>query len=236
MSSAQKVGAVTGVQAYRWYTITITGRDSHTGTTDLRSRSDALLAAAKMIVRAREVAWAEGGLASTGVIDARPGSVNTVPGEVVLRLDVRGAADETVRRVEDRLRSDFDSIAAGKLSPSTSAHAQHDAPPRDVVKVSWRQDSDSPAISFHPSCIDCVTAATRDVLGPGADKLSRRMVSGAGHDSVYTSRRVPTSMIFVPCRDGVSHNPAEFCEEEDCAVGAEVLLNAVVRYDEGRRA
>jgi acetylornithine deacetylase/succinyl-diaminopimelate desuccinylase-like protein len=60
------------------------------------------------------------------------------------------------------------------------------------------------------------------------------MTSGAGHDSVYASKRCPTSMIFVPCREGVSHNPREFCKEEDCALGAQVLLQSVVRFDRMR--
>lgn len=66
---------------------------------------------------------------------------------------------------------------------------------------------------------------------PQGNKLVQRMISGAGHDSVYVSKRSPTSMIFVPCRDGVSHHPAEYCSKEDCGNGADVLFGAMLRYD-----
>lgn len=102
----------------------------------------------------------------------------------------------------------------------------------------------SPATRFHPDCIAAVHEAACAVLGdaargdaalaaasPAPTDLLCEMTSGAGHDSVYAARRCPTSMIFVPCRDGVSHNPAEYCSPEDCAIGAEVLCQAVLRYD-----
>lgn len=59
-------------------------------------------------------------------------------------------------------------------------------------------------------------------------------MSGAGHDSVFTSKRVPTSMIFVPCKDGLSHHPEEYCSADDCATGASVILQSVIRYDRKR--
>ena len=61
-----------------------------------------------------------------------------------------------------------------------------------------------------------------------------KLTCTAGHDSVYTNFKVPTSMIFVPCRDGISHNPEEYCAPEDCALGAQILLGAVLQYDELR--
>ena len=64
--------------------------------------------------------------------------------------------------------------------------------------------------------------------------LVRRMTSGAGHDSVFASRRCPTAMVFVPCKDGVSHHPEEWCEKEDCANGASVLMGAALRFDQKR--
>jgi len=76
-----------------------------------------------------------------------------------------------------------------------------------------------------------VEASTKDMLGTNAGIEVQTMTSGAGHDSVYTSRHAPTSMIFVPCRDGVSHNPAEYCSPEDCGNGAQVLFGAMLRYD-----
>lgn len=104
------------------------------------------------------------------------------------------------------------------------------------LSVHWTTDFVSPAVLFHPDCIDAVRASARSVLeGRGDDNqqglLFRDMTSGAGHDSVYTSKRCPTSMIFVPSRNGVSHHPEEWTSAEDCALGAEVLCQSVLRYD-----
>ena len=76
--------------------------------------------------------------------------------------------------------------------------------------------------------------AASNVLGKSLnqdDRGMRKMTSGAGHDSVYASKRCPTAMVFSPCRGGVSHHPAEWCEKEDCATGASVLIGAILRFD-----
>jgi acetylornithine deacetylase/succinyl-diaminopimelate desuccinylase-like protein len=110
--------------------------------------------------------------------------------------------------------------------------------------VSWTPLVDSPAVRFHPDCIAAVQAAAEDACTDLASQgvkardggtLWKHMVSGAGHDSSYTNKRVPTSMIFAVTREGVSHTPHEYCSPDDCAVGAQVLLGAVLRYDRARR-
>lgn len=230
-AAQQRIGIVEGVQAYRWFTITVNGRDCHTGTTDLENRADALLGASKMIVASRELAWKYGALASTGIIEARPGSTNTVPGHVQFSLDIRAKANETVARLEQALRAEFADIAQGNGLTQGAAKA-----PVDELSVHWKLDSDSAAVNFHQDCIESVAAATKELFGPDSEALTRRMVSGAGHDSVETSKKVPTCMIFVPCRAGVSHNPREYCSPQDCATGAQVLLQSVLAYDRLRTA
>ncbi|KAL4778808.1 hypothetical protein BJX76DRAFT_122028 [Aspergillus varians] len=227
ITAGQQVGVVTAVQAYRWYHINIFGRDTHTGTTAFEHRADALYAFACMMVRAREVAASQGCLASVGIIEVKPGSVNTVPGTVSFSLDVRGPKTELVEVVEAQLRKDFDSIAAEEGKGIGKP-----------CRVEWTMDFDSPAVNFHPDCIECVQvsaeAVAADAGGADPKSLVRTIMSGAGHDSVFTSKRVPTSMIFVPCKDGLSHHPEEFCSADDCARGTSVILQAVVRYDRKR--
>lgn len=227
ISAGQRVGVVTAVQAYRWFRLKITGRDTHTGTTAFEHRADALYAFAQMMVRAREVAAAKGCLASVGIIEVAPGSVNTVPGQVSFSLDIRGPETALVAEVEKELRNEFDKIAAAEGAGIGKP-----------CRVEWTLDFDSPAIKFHHDCIDCVQQSALAVVAdaPVADtkSLVRPIMSGAGHDSVFTSKRVPTSMIFVPCKDGLSHHPEEFCSADDCATGASVILQAVVRYDRKR--
>jgi len=226
----KKVGVVTGVQAYKWLTVNVEGKDTHTGTTDLKSRADALLAASKMILHSHRLATTNNALASTGILNLQPGSTNTVPGRVSFSLDIRAPRDETVAKMLSLVKQDFPLIASGEniggLNDGCTLGLS--------CNVDITEDFNSPATSFHPSCIDSVHRAARRVLGSDSENLVMEMTSGAGHDSVYTSKRCPTSMIFVPCRDGVSHNPMEFCKDEDCALGAEVLLHSVLRYDRMR--
>ena len=228
--SARRVGVVKGVQAYRWFSVVVTGRDAHTGTTDFAGRADALLVASRMIVAAHNAASRMGGgaLASTGIVEAKPGSTNTVPGRVRFSLDIRAPRDEMLDELEEVLKEEFGRLARGKNVGGLTQGSTPGLP----CEVEWRTDSVSEAIKFHPDCINCVTESSKALFGEEeAEDKMMEMTSGAGHDSVYTSKRCPTSMIFVPCRDGFSHNPAEYCKPEDCAIGAQVLLGSVLRYD-----
>lgn len=226
----KKIGIVKGVQAYKWFTVHVKGRDTHTGTTDLKSRADALLTASKMILHSHRLASAHSALASTGILNLRPGSTNTVPGDVKFSLDIRAPKDSTVEEVTKLVLQDFPKIAAGEDVLGSNENCTLGLP----CSVTITEDFDSPATNFHPDCISTVRSAAKSALGENAEGLMQEMMSGAGHDSVYTSKRCPTSMIFVPCREGVSHNPAEFCKEEDCALGAQVVLQSVLRFDKMR--
>ncbi|KAM5475247.1 hypothetical protein MauCBS54593_001723 [Microsporum audouinii] len=225
VTAGQHVGVVTGVQAYRWYRINVTGRDCHTGSTAFHHRADAMYASARMMVRAREIAHKHGCLASVGIVDVKPGSVNTVPGFVSFSFDLRGPEIEDVEVADAALRKEFDAIAAEEGKGIGKP-----------CRVEWQLDFETPATKFDPGCIECVTESARAVVAdkPNPESLYRTIRSGAGHDSVFTNKRVPTSMVFVPCKDGVSHHPEEFSSAEDCVNGASVILQAVVRYDRKR--
>lgn len=201
---------------------------SHTGTTPFSARADALLLASRMIAHSNRVAARHAALASTGVLALSPGSVNTVPGSVRFSLDLRAPADETVGAVEAELRRDFAALARGgsvEGGEAAPGRGQQGLP----LSVGWTTDFVSPAVLFHRDCIAAVRDAATAVLG--GDALHRDMTSGAGHDSVYASRRCPASMVFVPSRNGVSHHPEEWTSPEDCALGAEVLCQSILRYD-----
>lgn len=232
VSANQKIGVVEGVQAYVWQTVTLTGRDCHTGTTAFEHRSDALYAAARLMVSMRKQAQRHGGLASVGIIKADPGSVNTVPGLVKMSVDLRHHDDDALAKMVANIQRHF-----------TESNQKHQAMQDQrgnktpAVQGQWEEDFRSNAVKFQPEAVDCVEAAAVDILGKasnGEESAMRRMTSGAGHDSVFASRRCPTAMIFVPCKDGVSHHPEEWCEKEDCAIGASVLMGAVLRFDQKR--
>lgn len=184
-------------------------------------------------------------LASTGILKLKPGSTNTVPGIVHFSLDIRAGEDERLIGLEKQLKRDFDKIANGEDVASLN-----DGGTRGKgCSVEWQLDAHSAVVKFDEDCIRCTEESAAGLLGNQTLALTQNMISGAGgvtwqmiervfaltnalgHDSVFTSRRCPTSMIFVPCRDGISHNAAEYCAPEDCANGAQVLMGAVLRYD-----
>lgn len=196
--NGKKIGVVQGAQAYRWLTFTVKGRDAHTGTTPLRSRKDPLLAASKMIASSNAIAKKLEALASTGVIKIPPSSsTNTIISEVTFTLDIRHPEDGVVAEVQKQCVESFKQIA------------EEDG---RGVEFEWTLDTDSPAVKFDKNCIQAVEKAANGLVGPDG---WLPLTSGAGHDSVYTSKRCPTTMIFVPCRDGVSHHPEEYCSPED---------------------
>lgn len=193
----EAVAVVLGVQSIRWYHVDITGREAHTGTTPMDRRSDALLGAAQMIVAVNEFVTrgdlaARQARATVAVVNASPQSINTIAGKVRLSLDIRAPADADVEAVEALCRARFAEIAA-----------QHGL--RLAIDHFWS----SPALHFDPVMVQCVRASAR------ASGCHMELVSGAGHDSCYTSRRCPTAMIFARCRDGISHNPAEYTRPEE---------------------
>lgn len=196
--SKKMIGVVQGAQAYKWLTIRVNGRDAHTGTTPLSARSDPILAAAKMIAASNAIAKKHSALASTGVIKIPPGSsTNTLASHVSFTLDIRHPEDDVVTKVLDECLEAFKSVS------------REDG---RGVEVDWTLDTDSAAIKFDPECIQAVQKAAEGLVGSDG---WLPLTSGAGHDSVYTSRQCPTTMIFVPCRDGVSHHPEEYCSPED---------------------
>ncbi|RYP93125.1 hypothetical protein DL770_000782 [Monosporascus sp. CRB-9-2] len=196
--SGKRIGAVQGAQAYRWLTFTVVGRDAHTGTTPFRSRKDPLLAAAKMIASSNAIAKKFGALASTGIIKIpASSSMNTIASSASFTLDIRHPDDEVVAQVQEQCLKSF-----GKIANEDGKG----------VEFSWTLDTDSTAVKFDKDCIQAVEDAANALVGPDG---WIPLTSGAGHDSVYTSKRCPTAMIFVPCKDGVSHHPEEYCSPED---------------------
>lgn len=233
----RRIGVVRGVQSYKWFTVTVKGRDAHTGATTFAHRADSLLTTSKMILASHKIAHRHKALASTGILTLKPGSTNTVPGHVQFSLDIRAPANEVVDAVEAECKEAFTAIVEGKDVEGVNANC---AISDRQCSVEWRTDFVSPATNFHEDCIKCVQDAgsalcgESEVSGLDIGAWGKFMTSGAGHDSVYTSKRCPTTMVFVPCRDGVSHNPAEYSSPEACADGANVLMGAVLRYDQLR--
>jgi beta-ureidopropionase / N-carbamoyl-L-amino-acid hydrolase len=209
-AEGKDVGVVIGVQAISWYEVTITGQDAHTGATPMHLRKNALLGAARMIERIDSIGQAHRpGVATVGRIENRPNSPNVVSGEVFFMIDLRHPNGAALNSMESDVRAALSQIC----DPFGLTYAE---------QCIWQQ----PAVQFDAGCIKAVRRAA-ELSGYSA----RDIVSGAGHDAAYVSRVAPASMIFVPCRGGISHNEAEFSSKEQCAKGAQVLLQAVLDYD-----
>jgi beta-ureidopropionase / N-carbamoyl-L-amino-acid hydrolase len=206
-----EVGAVTGVQGIRWFEVTVTGQDAHTGATPMRLRKNALMGASKIVQEVDRIAHAHGPLAvaTVGSMQVKPNSPNVVPGEVYLTIDMRHPDAGVLQVMEDELST----VLAGIGAPLG-------------LEVKSTKIWDQPPVVFDARCVEAVRKAA-EVSG----LTVRDMVSGAGHDAAYVSRVAPTAMIFVPCRGGISHNESEFTSQEQCAHGAQVLLQAVLDYD-----
>ena len=226
-AAGQAIGVVEGVQAYKWFTVTVTGRESHAGTTDFDHRADALYSASLFIATVREIAKSVEGLATVGTLSLSPGSVNTVPGQVKLSLDIRHPSDAGLAQMLHMIKAAAFQVSNLTTSDGGKNHLTE-------INIDMQEDFSSTAVKFNAQAIQCLEEAAAGVLSTQTEadrKTARRMTSGAGHDSVGTSLHCPTAMVFVPCKDGVSHNPREWCKEEDCAVGANVLMHAVLRMD-----
>jgi len=210
-AEGRDIGVVTGVQAMRWYEVTLTGQDAHTGATPMHLRKNALLGAARVIERVEAIAGAHApsGVGTVGLIENKPNSRNVVPGEVFFCVDLRHPDGGTLDRMEVALQTSL-----GEICQPLGLDV--------AMQKIWHQ----PEVRFDPDCVASVRAAAA-LSGYSA----RDIVSGAGHDAAYVSRVAPAAMIFVPCRGGISHNEAEFTAKEQCAAGAQVLLQAVLDFD-----
>jgi N-carbamoyl-L-amino-acid hydrolase len=202
------IGIVTGAQAMAWYDLVLTGWESHAGTTPPSRRRDALVGAARVIDLVDRLMREQGenGRGTVGYLEVEPNSRNVVPGRVTFSAEFRHPSDAVIDALDHRFETETQAIAAAlKLDLSFTRIFRYQAQP------------------FDPSCVALVReAATR--LGYPA----REIVSGAGHDACAVARIIPTAMIFVPCKDGLSHNEAESILPKHAAAGAQVLFEVVL--------
>ncbi len=200
------IGVVTAAQGQRWYEINWTGMESHAGTTPMEGRRDALLGASLLIAEARRIGSRRNGRATVGVIESKPQSRNTIPGRVFMTLDFRHPDDAELADMDAQMRA-----AAARIA------AEH------RLEVSIGQIWYFPPTPFDAKCVEAVRAAAQR-----AGMAHMDIVSGAGHDACYVAKVAPTGMIFVPCKDGISHNEIEDARKEDIAAGCQILLQAMV--------
>jgi N-carbamoyl-L-amino-acid hydrolase len=202
------IGVVTGALGLRWYDVVVTGQDAHAGPTPMRLRKDAMVTASKMVTEVNALAQRHqpDGRGTVGFMQVKPNSRNVIPGEVRFSVDLRHARDDQLDKMEGEMRAAFGQIA----------HAHN-------VDVTVERVANYPACNFDTGCVSAVRNAAASL---GLSHMD--IVSGAGHDAIYMARVTPTSMIFVPCEGGISHNEIENAKREDLAAGCNVLLNVIL--------
>jgi allantoate deiminase len=199
------VSAINGITRARAHVV---GEAGHAGTVPMPLRRDALAATAEMIGVVERIGGTRTDtVATVGVAQVQPGAINVIPARVDFTIDAR-APDDTVRHAMMRdLLAECDAVAA-----------------RRGVTLTVEAFMDSPATAMAP---DLVAALEDAVRSAGVPPL--RLPSGAGHDAVAMAHLCPAAMLFVRCKDGVSHNPAESITVEDADIAARVLIEAVRR-------
>lgn len=203
------IGLVTGIAAPTRFYVHIHGSADHSGATPMNLRHDGLCAAAEVVLAVEREAssYTESPVVGTvGVLEVTPGAMNVIPGEVRLGVDLRSTSGKAKDAVEQAVRQDIASIAEKRQLAYDIEPVSKEEPARmDASLVGLLEDT-AKELAF-PYC---------------------RMMSGAGHDSMHWADYAPTAMIFIPCRAGISHNPAEHAELADIVRGTE-LLSAAVR-------
>jgi len=202
------IGVVTGVLGVRWYDCVVTGMEAHAGPTPMALRKDALQVAAKLMqeVVACALRHPPHGRGTVGMVQVFPNSRNVIPGNVKFSIDLRNATEALCDAMDADIRG-----VASRLSADSGL-------PIDVKLV-----TSFPATQFHADCVDAVARATRQL---GYSHMNA--VSGSGHDAVYMAKLVPAGMIFIPCKDGISHNEIEDAKPEHITAGCNVLLHAML--------
>lgn len=202
------IGIVHGIQGTRWLEVTITGQAAHAGTTALEFRRDPMKAAIAALEPLYNSVMPNDPRArfTVGRFAVEPGSVNAIPGSVTFTVDLRHPETAVINALEDRIRQACDAAAADAGCGSE-----------------LRQIFDMPPAVFSEDLLACLDRAAASLgLKP------KRMLSGAFHDALFVNRVAPATMIFVPCRDGLSHNEAEYVEPEHSVKGARMLLAATM--------
>ncbi|MBO9536230.1 Zn-dependent hydrolase [Herbaspirillum sp.] len=202
------IGVVPAVLGLSWYDCTVTGFESHAGPTPMAIRKDALQVSTYIMQETVAIAnrYPPYGRGTVGSVQVMPNSRNVIPGQVKFSIDLRNVSDELL----DRMHQDMLAFI-------------EETRQRTGLKIELERVSYYPPCPFHPDCVGNVRAAA-GALG----YKTMDVVSGAGHDAIYTARLAPSGMIFVPCKDGVSHNEIEDAKPEHLEAGCNVLLQAML--------
>lgn len=203
-----QIGIVNRVQGIRWMEFILTGEANHAGTTPMDLRKDPSIVMAKGISFCRELTKSNEGLVATsGLIESDPNIINVIPRQIRFSIDMRSPDKSVLNRCREEAIQFIEEV--GK---------------EEGVSVQINNLAEIDPVIFNESIVDVLEDSSKDL-----DYIFKRMVSGAGHDAQLMGRVVPSAMIFIPSKGGVSHSIHEYSSPEEIEAGANVLLNSVVR-------
>lgn len=212
-SAGITIGVVEGIVGIRRWTATVVGAANHAGTTPMDQRRDAMLGAARLVEAVNRVVTSLPGtqVGTVGRIESSPGAPNVIPGEVVMTIELRALAMETIEEVFQGIRREAEAIGRENRTPiGLEEFYRSEAAPTDQRFRGWVEGiALEQGYSF------------------------RRMPSGAGHDAQSVAHFAPMGMIFIPSVGGLSHHPGEYSRPDDIEAGANVLMGALLRADQG---
>jgi len=211
-AEGKDVGVVTHGQGLSWTQVTITGKESHTGSTPMPMRKNAGLGMARVLEKVDEIAWSHKphAVGAAGHIDIYPNSRNVIPGKAVFTVDFRSPELEVIEDMEKRLREEGGKIAAEM-----------------GLEIEFEKVGGFDPVEFDATCVAAVRNASERLA-----YSHQNLISGAGHDACWINRVAPTAMVMCPCVDGLSHNEAEEISKDWATAGADVLMHAVVETAE----
>lgn len=196
------VGVVTAINGQSRVGLAFGGEAGHAGTVPMEGRQDALCAAAEFVLEVERAAGAESGsVATVGEIATLPGAANVISRRTELSLDVRHPDDEVRERLRDHLKTRAEEIA-------TSRGCDYE----------WQPRQETPAVLMDPNLSALLARAVED-----SGMAMHRLPSGAGHDAAQLAGLAPVAILFVRCKEGISHNPAESVAQEDVGVAVETM-------------
>lgn len=205
--TGKRIGVVSAIAGYVHGDIAVAGRADHAGATPMDFRADAAAVAAEVVLAVERLAGEAGAgtVGTVGELELGPGLINVVPGRARVSLDVRGVEDDLVRGVVD-----------GAIAAASDAAARRGA------EVAYKERMAVPATRLDERIVAALHRAAEQ-----SGEAFTQMASGAAHDTMSVAVKRPSAMVFVPCRDGISHSPAESAEPADAAIAAELALTAI---------
>jgi N-carbamoyl-L-amino-acid hydrolase len=202
------IGVVPAVMGLSWYDCVVTGMEAHAGPTPMPLRKDALQVATGIMQEVVQIAnrYPPYGRGTVGFVQVFPNSRNVIPGQVSFSIDLRNVNAPLLNQMHEEMLAFVEATRV-----------------KSGLSITLERVSHYPPCPFHPDCVDAVRNASAKLGYSTMD-----VVSGAGHDAIYAARVAPAGMIFVPCKDGISHNEIEDAQPAHLEAGCNVLLHAML--------